>query len=427
VVPRRASLRMAVKKGRRSESGSVVSRRKVEHGTNPPGKKQRRRNTLSPEGGGVLLITDASQRREEERLLYRKKAKEIKLATHRLQFHEGEDLSQFRNWFQLKFGPRVQEISLLQEKGNDLQDFIDGLERYQDQKKVSKYQAFTILSEVREKGDLWDFLDRECPEKDPECDPSLAEFFEEFFGFLRPDSPEDKKGPKGHGKVEWGEGADDAYDGDGRDDGEESFFDIWGQGKNRQGPRSHTNRGDFPGRDQDAALKSLYRQLVRVLHPDAGTENPPGGQWIWHEVQEAYRRGDVESLYELHQKVFRSSSQNRPLEDIDFDFKSIPIGDVMLMRKQLESRLRILQKKLRWARRDPHWDFGKIQEKGGKTLTSLSNRIKRELDDAHQEVSQIVDYLERKLSVWKRAPSPSSARRSASAQSKKNLSPHGIL
>jgi hypothetical protein len=43
-------------------------------------------------------------------------------------------------------------------------------------------------------------------------------------------------------------------------------------------------------------LKEIYRQLVRRLHPDARTDAKDGVEAIWHEVQEAYVKGDVERL-----------------------------------------------------------------------------------------------------------------------------------
>ena len=43
----------------------------------------------------------------------------------------------------------------------------------------------------------------------------------------------------------------------------------------------------------DARVKELYRRLVRRLHPDLRADGNAAVSALWHEVQEAYRAGDV--------------------------------------------------------------------------------------------------------------------------------------
>jgi hypothetical protein len=51
--------------------------------------------------------------------------------------------------------------------------------------------------------------------------------------------------------------------------------------------------------DTSAALRSLYRQLVKRLHPDLNPQQSPQEQQMWFETQQAYQWGDWARLETL--------------------------------------------------------------------------------------------------------------------------------
>ena len=160
------------------------------------------------------------------------------------------------------------------------------------------------------------------------------------------------------------------------------------------------------GREQeDIHLKSLYRQLVRTLHPDMGASFSSESQAMWNEVQDAYRWGDLDRLNKLHEQVFKKGGLASHRGDIagGLNFAGIPIGDIIALRLKLQQRLQGLRRRVSVAKKDPHWQFRKIREKGGLKFERLLKQVYQEIRDEFELIEEHQKLVESHVAQWARS------------------------
>jgi hypothetical protein len=169
--------------------------------------------------------------------------------------------------------------------------------------------------------------------------------------------------------------------------------------------------GEKPKREplfmEKARLRSLYRDLCRRLHPDAGAAMNERTKQLWNEVQEAYANRDLERLESL-----------RALCELEEDGmrKDIPCSRMMDLIKHFQKGLRSVRNLLKNARRnEPGFGFlswtsahkALVRQDLQRELHEAIGRLKRELRD----LNVVLRELERPL----RKHSHRSARASVSS------------
>jgi hypothetical protein len=151
-----------------------------------------------------------------------------------------------------------------------------------------------------------------------------------------------------------------------------------------------------PARAADARLKEVYRQLVRRLHPDTRADGDPEVSALWHEVQEAYAAGQVERLETL-------------LALTDLRGKSagehISLFQMREVLAELRRALRVLQKSLRDARKDPAWNFARRVNRD-----ALGARLERSFQRDLAARKRRLQQCEARIARWSR-PRPAKAKR----------------
>jgi hypothetical protein len=148
--------------------------------------------------------------------------------------------------------------------------------------------------------------------------------------------------------------------------------------------RAEPQAAPAPPKPEQGRIKELYRLLVRRLHPDTRAESDAEVSAIWHEVQEAYGDGNVERLEMLLALT---------------DLKANEIGEhtsLFQMRSvltELRRSYNAIQRKLRAAKTDPAWNFGRTQDRsafekrvGGEIRLSIESHERR-LEDLESEIA----------------------------------------
>lgn len=119
-------------------------------------------------------------------------------------------------------------------------------------------------------------------------------------------------------------------------------------------PPPERHRPEKPAAVNPAAerLKSLYRQMVRKLHPDTNPNQGWRERELWHDVQAAYQAGDLERLEAVAGRC--EIGLNGLSADVPVRFLLRMIGD-------LRTALRSLKRQTRDARKHAAWNFSRRQ------------------------------------------------------------------
>jgi hypothetical protein len=336
----------------------------------------------------ALIFIDASARRKKERALYRRRTTELERETERLKAFEEQDVPDFSRWIEHEFGAALEAIREAATIVRTLGELQDDVRAYAAMRRLPLWRAYRDVEEAREAGtldELFRQLDERARGRAQDTDDDLGELLREFASFARETFG-----------VDLGL---DAEDGDADGASRQPGGEAW----SRHGATQHTTAAE---RDADSYLKSLYRQLVRALHPDSGVDMTAERQRLWCEVQDAYSWGDVHRLARLHAEVCEGRSGGGRALDLD----AIPIGDIMSLRRTIEQRLRAIRAKLKEARQEPAWGFSTLLRRGGRALARLRFEIDRELrSDLAVTLAERLR-LERIVEVWKRGPKPQKER-----------------
>ena len=249
------------------------------------------------------------------------------------------DVPVFARELALCAGPLREEMRVLLPKYEELADLLSEV---MDEILFSGDAPSVCLARVEAHADEPELPDASDPFPDEEKDPDSEPDFEDE---LRGD-----------------EGDDDTWDAD--DVSEDDFDDLLRQMMGLP-PKAKKPRQEAP---KDCRLKDLYRELVRTLHPDQGGHMTPERMHLWHEVQEAYRKGDLARMEILHSKSGLAT---------DLTSSATPISRLLSITDLFKKSLRDLKRQMRPAMDDPAWKFSKLTEKGRNKVIRKSEVLLR--------------------------------------------------
>jgi len=141
---------------------------------------------------------------------------------------------------------------------------------------------------------------------------------------------------------------------------------------------------------KDARVKTLYRVLVRRLHPDLRDDASTEVSGLWHEVQEAYGAGDV-----AHLEILLA------LIDIESNGTSAQtsVSQMRATLAELERATRALEKSLLEAEGEDAWDFA---QRGPNE--DLRLRLERQLKADLAQRSLRLDVFTKTIAAWAHGP-----------------------
>ncbi len=148
----------------------------------------------------------------------------------------------------------------------------------------------------------------------------------------------------------------------------------------------------------DRRLKTLYRKLVRRLHPDGKAELSARERELWHEVQAAYQSGDLERLEAAAGRVEMGDGG---------DAAGLPVGTLRRMTAELGRALVEMKKATNRAKRQAAWGFRRLTKKRAKIEEKRRRELERTLVVAREEFRQVSAVLDGIARRAERGKSPS--------------------
>lgn len=139
------------------------------------------------------------------------------------------------------------------------------------------------------------------------------------------------------------------------------------------------------------AVKLVYRQLVRKLHPDVNEKDESIEKlWrkqMWERVQEAYQREDLKSLNKLFHLVLL---RTRNLDQLR-------LSELHISHRWVSDEIERLNELMKRLRRKPAWNFSKRKdfEPIKRKIERDLRKVRKELEDQVIELRTHHSYLER--------------------------------
>jgi hypothetical protein len=165
-----------------------------------------------------------------------------------------------------------------------------------------------------------------------------------------------------------------------------------------------TSSGEAAG--SQAQLKTLYRQLVGILHPDR--RDPQLDQAIctelWHELQRAYHDRDLERLRTVYARVEYSLGIDTP--------QQTTVWELRAEAENLRGAVRAVKNQVKLARLHPGWQFSTRGD-----LDDYAAQLKRHLEQELNACKDEIAGLQAVLKTWE------TGRRSKAQRRKKETWP----
>lgn len=325
------------------------------------------------EAGAALLIIDQTPIRrraaDEVRTLFSR----LRQARRKVEDFESVDRPAFARWLRNEFHESLNQIGELQTKVDDAEDLVHEVQMIRFAMGCSYHQAYVNAMERKRLSDEATQDSREGEER--ERTRTSDDFYDE--------RDEDERNSE-HGA--------ERADASGTEDRSET------------GSRGSAGEDEVPGlfrKAKDALgnvadkLKSKYRELARLLHPDLRFGGDAWTNDLWARAQSAYSEKDLRELEDL---LVLSRVSLGP------DAGQESVSDMQSAAVFLKKSLAAVRRQTTRLKHDMAWDFAALADR-----TRLKRKISYDLENEHDELRERLDVLEAQLARWSVPP----ARRSS--------------
>ncbi len=325
--------------------------------------------------GALLIIDQEPVRRaaaDEVRSLFAR----LRRARRKVEDFEAIDQPAFARWLRSEFHELVTGINALTARVTDAEDLVREVQTIRLAVGCSYHQAYVNAMERRRLG-----------EPDREAERDGCETGENSDG----------RGPAGDGEEEGrarGPGAGE--DGIGGED------DVNGGAEGSEFARGRSADGDDGAgllrKARNAldgvadSLKSKYRELARLLHPDLRFGGDAWTNDLWARTQTAYAERDLRGLDDL--LVLSRVS-------LGSDAGGESVSDMKSAAAFLKKSLSAVRRQTTRLKRDMAWGFSGQQDRA-----RLQRRISYDLESERDELSERLEALEAQLARWSVPPRP---------------------
>ncbi len=270
-------------------------------------------------------------------------------------YHE-QDTPGFRQWLHQTFGALLTQQRELEQACADnyrILEEIASLANRMDLSEVAAYRKWLWRQDHPEEAAA---EDQQWEEEARRRTQAARENFNRVFG-LEEEATDDDDDDEG------------LFDGPDDEEDEAPFgatFEDFIRGFLGHGAARH--RGKPAEHPDDKTVRNLYRTIVRHLHPDHHGQMSEARQNLWHEAQEAYRRGDLNAL---HGVLARCENGGAGIG------LHTPVSLIQRLTRQLKDTIRNTRREVRQFQRDIAWEYEKRVAD-----TRFVRRIKNDLDSA---------------------------------------------
>jgi hypothetical protein len=331
-----------------------------------------------------LVVIDQKPIRNKFILSCKKTIKELDKVRNEWIHFENTDLPRYTQWYNKTFGDELSEIKDAYHKAGDAYSLIQEIEDLKFKYRISYYDAYKLALDRRKNPEKYE-AESEFEDEDDEFDEDEPNYKDEnhdnfgdeeilkvFKEFLKtnPQLQEIAKDKKAFQILF------------------EKFKFQFNRKKEEQKAREAEQK-ELKKVNPNIIdrVKSVYRALVRKLHPDYRKESGEHFETLWFEVQEAYRSNNLEKLEILHSQ-FNAYEGNFSEEFSIFQIKSAKDGYSL--------QLKSIRSKIKLAKKDPAWGFSK---QGNKEVSlkskEIKNQLKRELVEHKENLVQFNEILRR--------------------------------
>ncbi|TVR51891.1 MAG: hypothetical protein EA425_05940 [Puniceicoccaceae bacterium] len=378
----------------------------------PSQRKKRHRKPARSRGPSTLLVLDQTPFLKKATARCRRIQRSLDKSRRDLEQFETVAKPAFQQWMARAFGPT---LSALRELQSTLDEKIALLE----------VLRFAVWSKGVPEYDVWEYVQRHRNDpsyRHPVYDADEDEFddvvdFDEddFSDFTGDEEDGDEPCAEEMAKL-FGEAAREVFGEDFSDEMqeemEEGFASFFGLAR-----RQAISKPDGGA----AELKVLYRTLARRLHPDLNPTADDRAPDRWHEVTEAYGKGDVDALRALEAVCEADAAGLGP---------ALGLARLNAWADYHQGLLQPLKSRLREARRHPAW-IGFIKNR--QPPASLRDEIEEDLQHGLHGGEMQLDEIEMELDYFRsqskpkprprRSRAPRRRRKQAAARDPANANP----
>ncbi len=316
----------------------------------------------------IIPVNGAPVRNKAKRA-YTKARQDLELARKEKERYESADLPAFQRWHNRHFGKLLTEIRETQQELEQKRMLFFEVESEAIRQNISYQQAYQRIMERRKNPD---------PPEPEKTQPGS--------------SPWEEEHP--HGDFEPDDGSNADWD-DMKDVFDEFFEDVFGFR-----PEDHArHHSDAPPEKPQPThrIKTIYRSIVRHLHPDVQSEISPEKLEWWHQAQTAYEERDVEQL----EMILTLCEIETP--------EAMAQTSVSLLQRithQFRSTLRAIKREIKRLKSSPAWNFSEIANP-----ERLRREIKREHEADLETMRELLRAIDEQIAHWAEPPRTRKSRR----------------
>ncbi len=139
-------------------------------------------------------------------------------------------------------------------------------------------------------------------------------------------------------------------------------------------------------------LKTLYRKIVRKIHPDQFSDEvtPEIKSWLgglWHKVVHFYDKEDAQALEALHHKIVLRLKK----------YEELSVSEIHAAAKSLEKELQELLREQKNSRQGPAWNFSEL-----KNYKKVQNQVSKPFRLEKKRILENIEELELEHEILER-------------------------